>query len=183
MVNEPGSVELPYGLSVEQLRACENLHASIAPSLMAMLRSDFNLSTPDGEDIVQVAFEKILPRWAELDPARAAGYVRQTAKNLARDLFRRRQREERANRNWLDNARIGSTSPDLDPPVAAALDRAIAGLDPKQCATLAHQLDGREDAEIAALLSVAPATVRSNRRKAIPNVRRALVKELEKDGE
>ncbi|TJZ99350.1 RNA polymerase sigma factor [Actinacidiphila oryziradicis] len=183
MVNPPDPVELPYGLSAEQLRACEDLHTNIGPGLMAMLRSNFSLSIADSEDIVQVAFEKLLPRWAGLDPSRAAGYVRQTAKNLARDLFRRRKREERANRAWMDNNRVGSTSPDLDQPTAAALGRAIDGLEPKQCATLTHQLAGREDAEIATLLSVVPATVRSNRRKAIPNVRRALVSELERDGE
>ncbi len=155
----------------------------MAPDLMAMLRSDFNLSAADSEDIVQAAFEKVLARWANLDPVRAAGYVRETSKNLARDLFRRRKSEDRANRRWLDNNRVGATSPDLDPIVAVALDRAIECLEPKQRATLTHQLGGYEDTQIAELMAVAPATVRSNRRKALPKTRQALAIELKKEAE
>ncbi|MFI1585644.1 RNA polymerase sigma factor [Embleya sp. NPDC020630] len=170
-------------LSPEQLAACEDLHIRMVGSLTRRLIGAWSLSEADAEDIVQQAFVKLLRVWPTIRPSTAEAYVRRIADNLALSLFRRRKTERKANGAWLDNNRCVSTSPDLDAKLADVLTYAIDGLSAGQRAVLAYQRDGMDDSLIAQQMAIAPATVRSHRRKAIPQVREAVQRRLANNGE
>jgi RNA polymerase sigma-70 factor (sigma-E family) len=119
-------------------------------------------SSPEGEDLLQAALERLLRHWRRIegDPE---GYLRRTLYNLAADGWRRRGA-------WLRKLPLVQTGSAVAPSTAAvdtvdlrdALGRALALLPPRQRTVLVLRYwEGLSQAEIAELLGCPEGTVKS----------------------
>ena len=145
--------ESPDSMELEQFIAVRAEHLMRTATLLAGSREA-------GEDLLQTALERLVPRWRSLngDPE---GYVRRTMANLAVDGYRRRATWQRK----LPLLRAGSARPD-DPMAAVdlrdALVRAVLQLPPRQRAVLVLRYwEQMSEAEAAAELGWPEGTVKS----------------------
>jgi RNA polymerase sigma factor (sigma-70 family) len=123
------------------------------------------------EEIVQEAFVRALGRWSRLD--NPGGYLRTAVVNGCRNELRRRAVRRRRDR-------VAATTPTTADVTGAhgeadALLRALAGLAPRRriALVLRFYLD-RPEAEIAELLGVRPATVRSLTSRGLADLRKVV---------
>ena len=124
-------------------------------------------SDADAEEAVAEAFFALLRGSGQLDPQRDAGpYLRRAVVNRALNQLRRRRRAP-----LPLPLRLASPEPPTDDR-AGRLRDGVAHLSPRQAQifTLRH-FEGREIAEIAADLGLAPATVRVHLHQATQSLR------------
>lgn len=127
-------------------------------------------SAEDGADLVQDALVRTLSAWSRVEShGDPEGYVRRTMVNRNISLWRRlrRDREHRQQRE----------PPPDEPDTAARLDvwAAVRGLPPRMRTVIAlRYFAGLPVAEVAALMSCSPGTVKSQSSKAINQLRGVL---------
>lgn len=136
----------------------ENLYRTHFTSLA---RAVALMGAPDPEDVVAEAMMRVLANHRRIrEPEAVAGYLRRTAINLASNRMRSRRSEQAA------LARLGShaeTSELANEPADTAIALAILTLPvrSRQVLVLRYWLD-LPDSEIADLLGIRPATVRTH---------------------
>lgn len=146
----------------------------------ALLRTAYLLTghAQDAEDLVQATLVKVVPQWRRIadDPE---PYVRRVLvhENISR-WRRRRWREHPTDELPEELATTG------DHAELMAVRAALAGLAPRQRAVLVlRYYEGLSEAEIAAVLGIAPGTVKSQARDGLARLRRALpADEFDVDG-
>jgi RNA polymerase sigma-70 factor (sigma-E family) len=129
-------------------------------------------SRADGEDLLQAALERLLPRWRTIAADAAASYVRRTLYNLAADGWRRRGA-------WRRAAALLRTPAAAPVPDAAAgvdlrdaLIRLLLQLPPRQRAVIVLRYwEQLTEAETAALLGCSLGTVKSATSRALQRLR------------
>jgi RNA polymerase sigma factor (sigma-70 family) len=132
---------------------------------MALLRLAYLLtgSREQSEDLVHAAFASALPRWGDIE--QPLPYLRRAVLNRAADQHRRAARERA----------IQAPEPVTYPPEIDETWTVIQQLSPAQRAVVILRF--YEDlplVEIAALLERPPATVRSDLKRALRHLRKAL---------
>lgn len=129
-------------------------------------------SRADGEDLLQAALERLLPRWRTIDANAAASYVRRTLYNLAADGWRRRGAWRRA--FPLLRAQDAASVPDAmaEVDLRDALVRLLAQLPPRQRTVIVLRYwEQLTEAETAALLGCREGTVKSATSRALQRLR------------
>ena len=124
-----------------------------------------------GEDLLQVALERLLRRWQRID-GDPEGYLRRTLYHLAVDRWRWRGRhpEVALTPDMPVAARDQAASVDL----RAVLGQALAGLPARQRAVLVlRYFEGLSEAEIAAALGCSPGAVKSAASRGLHRLREA----------
>jgi RNA polymerase sigma-70 factor (sigma-E family) len=126
-------------------------------------------SRPEGEDLLQSALERAIPRWHAIDTD-PEGYIRRTLYNLAVDGWRRRTA-------WLARLHLVAT-PDATPDGAAAVDdrdrivRLLRQLPPRQRAAIAFRYwEDLSEAETAKAMGCSVGTVKATTSKALQRLR------------
>ncbi len=125
------------------------------------------------EELAAEAMARVASNWHKVRDLAAPGpYTQRIAVNLARSWFRRRAARHRAlARHGVDP----DVHHDRDTAAAIAVREAVAALPERQRACVAlHHFADLTTAEVADVLGVAPATVRSNLRDARAALRVAL---------
>ena len=123
------------------------------------------VDSPDrAEEIVQDAFAHTLRRWSSLE--RPGAYLRTSVVNGARSELRKREVRRRV---------LPGRSPATTPAADEYLADALAGLSPKRriVLVLRYYADTPDD-EIAELLGVRPATVRSLAARGLSDLREVI---------
>jgi RNA polymerase sigma-70 factor (sigma-E family) len=130
-------------------------------------------SRADGEDLLQAALERLVPRWrAGWAGDAAASYVRRTLYNLAADRWRRRGAWRRA----FALLRTQDTAPGTDAVAEVdlrdALVRLLVQLPPRQRAVIVLRYwEQLSEAETATLLGCSAGTVKSATSRALQRLR------------
>jgi RNA polymerase sigma-70 factor (sigma-E family) len=144
----------PRGVELERFWAERGGHLLRAAVLLTGSREA-------GEDLVQAALERLLPRWRTID-GNPEGYLRRTIYNLAADGWRRRGRWRALLRSGLGDA--SSPTPDVSVQVEQRdeLVRLLLRLPPRQRAAIVLRYwEDLTDAEAADVLGCSASTVRS----------------------
>lgn len=137
----------------------------------ALLRTAYLLTgqAQDAEDLVQTTLVKVVPQWRRIrdDPE---PYVRRVLVNENVSRWRRRR--------WREHATDVLPEALTDEPDRAellAVRDALRALAPRQRAVLVlRYYEGLSEAEIAAVLGIAPGTVKSQARDGLARLRQAL---------
>ena len=159
--------------SLERAPGFENFVRDRSPRLLAMARG-LARSEADAEDLVQDVLAKVLLKWDTVSAAEDPNaYVNRMLVNAATSFWRRGVRRESPS----DSALIGER-PVADESHALAereaLLQALARLRPKHRAVLVlRYYEGLNDHEIAAMLGMAHASVRSNAARGLAALRKA----------
>lgn len=129
-------------------------------------------SRADGEDLLQAALERLLPRWRTIAGDAAASYVRRTLYNLAADGWRRRGAWRRA----FPLLRAQGVPPGTDAMAGVdlrdALVRLTVQLPPRQRAVIVLRYwEQLSEAETAALLGCSAGTVKSATSRGLQRLR------------
>lgn len=129
-------------------------------------------SRADGEDLLQAALERLLPRWRTIPADAAPSYLRRTLYNLAADGWRRRGAWRRA----FPLLRAQDAAPETDAVAEVdlrdALLRLLAQLPPRQRAVIVLRYwEQLTEAETAALLGCSAGTVKSATSRALQRLR------------
>ena len=155
----------------EQQRAADGFGKFAAEALPGLLRFGHVLtgSPHEAEDLVQEALARTMRRWHRMDLSDPVAYVRKVMVNTHLTRWRR----------WGSRVQLGDVpeamadddglrrSQDRD-----ALNRALAGLPPRQRAVLVlRYLEDLPDDEIADLLGCRPGTVRSQASRGLSALR------------
>ena len=128
------------------------------PRLLAYCRAAFDLSLPAAEDVAQESFLNVYRRWDTISTPSA--YLRKVATRLA---IKRPPEDPRD--DVADLVADGIPSDDRAE-IRQVVQQALRQLPSQQRAVFALQLDDYPDAEIAQILGLTNATVRSYRRHA-----------------
>lgn len=134
---------------------------------LPLLRLAFLLtgSRETAEDVVQTAFASAQPRWDRIDDPPA--YLRRSVVNLAKDGQRREFRRRRLLRREPESV---TAIPEIDETWAL-----VRQLPPKQRAVVVlHYYEDLPLVEIGQLLSRPASTVRSDLRRALARLRKAM---------
>jgi RNA polymerase sigma-70 factor (sigma-E family) len=129
-------------------------------------------SRADGEDLLQAALERLLPRWRTIAADAAESYLRRTLYNLAADGWRRRGAWRRA----LPLLRTQDAAPGTDAMAEVdlrdALVRLLAELPPRSRAVIVLRYwEQLSEAETAALLGCSAGTVKSATSRGLQRLR------------
>jgi RNA polymerase sigma-70 factor (sigma-E family) len=129
-------------------------------------------SRADGEDLLQAALERLVPRWPTIAGGAAESYVRRTLYNLAADGWRRRG----AWRRTFTLLRAQDAAPGTDAMAEVdlrdALVRLLAQLPPRQRAVIVLRYwEQLSEAETAALLGCPAGTVKSAAARGLQRLR------------
>jgi RNA polymerase sigma-70 factor (sigma-E family) len=129
-------------------------------------------SRADGEDLLQAALERLVPRWRTIAADAAAAYLRRTLYNLAADGWRRRGAWRRA----LPLLRIQDAAPAADAMTEVdlrdALVRLLVQLPPRQRAVIVLRYwEQLTEAETAELLGCSAGTVKSAASRGLQRLR------------
>jgi RNA polymerase sigma-70 factor (sigma-E family) len=129
-------------------------------------------SRADGEDLLQAALERLVPRWRTIETDAAASYLRRTLYNLAADGWRRRGAWRRA----LPLLRTQDAAPETDAMTEVdlrdALVRLLVQLPPRQRAVIVLRYwEQLSEAETATLLGCSAGTVKSATSRALQRLR------------
>jgi RNA polymerase sigma-70 factor (sigma-E family) len=129
-------------------------------------------SRADGEDLLQAALERLLPRWRTIAADAAASYVRRTLYNLAADGWRRRGAWRRAFMLLRTQDATSGTDAVAEVDLRDALVRLLAQLPPRQRAVIVLRYwEQLTEAETAALLGCSAGTVKSATSRALQRLR------------
>lgn len=129
-------------------------------------------SRADGEDLLQAALERLLPRWRTIAADAAAMYVRRTLYNLAADGWRRRGAWRRAFTLLRTQDAASGTDAVADVDLRDALVRLLLQLPPRQRAVVVLRYwEQLTEAETAALLGCSAGTVKSATSRALQRLR------------
>jgi len=129
-------------------------------------------SRADGEDLLQAALERLLPRWRTLAADAAASYLRRTLYNLAADGWRRRGAWRRALPLLRTQDGASGTDAVAEVDLRDALVRLLAQLPPRQRAVIVLRYwEQLTEAETAALLGCSAGTVKSATSRALQRLR------------
>jgi RNA polymerase sigma-70 factor (sigma-E family) len=159
--------------AIEKAPGFEQFVRERSPRLMALARG-LARSNADAEDLVQDVLAKVLLKW---DTVRAAedpnAYVNRMLVNAATSFWRRGSQREYP----TDSVILGERAEDDATGHLAdrdALLRALATLKPKHRAVLVlRYYEGLNDHEIAGMLGMAHASVRSNAARGLAALRKA----------
>jgi RNA polymerase sigma-70 factor (sigma-E family) len=129
-------------------------------------------SRADGEDLLQAALERLLPRWRTIAADAAESYLRRTLYNLAADGWRRRGAWRRA----FPLLRTPDAAPRTDAMAEVdlrdALVRLLIQLPPRQRAVIVLRYwEQLTEAETAALLGCSAGTVKSAASRGLQRLR------------
>lgn len=124
-------------------------------------------SSSVAEEVVQDAFATVAERWHEIE--RPGGYLRTTVVNGCRQILRRREAESRANRRAVveDVAELPTHLVDLRQALGTLNDR-------QRIVIVLRYFVDVSDEDIAEILDVRPATVRSVAHRAFVVLRKEL---------
>ena len=154
---------------VDRAAGFEDFVARRAAPMLAMARGLVRREQ-DAEDLVQDVLASALLKWDRVSAAdQPDAYVNRMLVNAATSWWRRPARRERPTDAHVDAP--------VDDPSAAAGERAavlaaLRALPPRHRAVLVlRYYEGMPDAEIAALLDMAPSTVRSSARRGLAALR------------
>lgn len=129
-------------------------------------------SRADGEDLLQAALERLVPRWRAIAADAAASYVRQTLYNLAADGWRRRGAWRRASALLRTQDATPRTDAVAEVDLRDALVRLLVQLPPRQRAVIVLRYwEQLSEAETAALLGCSAGTVKSATSRALQRLR------------
>jgi RNA polymerase sigma factor (sigma-70 family) len=128
------------------------------PRLVSYCRIVFDLPLPAAEDVAQEAFLSVFRQWGAVD--RPGGYIRKVA---TRSALRRYPEELVADMAVL---LADGVSGDAEPEERYLVQEALRQLPGQQRAVFALHLDDYADHDIAGILGLSTATVRSYRRHA-----------------
>jgi RNA polymerase sigma-70 factor (sigma-E family) len=129
-------------------------------------------SRADGEDLLQAALERLLPRWRSIAADAAANYVRRTLYNLAADGWRRRGAWRRAFTLLRTQDAASGTDALAEVDLRDALVRLLVQLPPRQRAVIVLRYwEQLTEAETAALLGCSVGTVKSATSRALQRLR------------
>jgi RNA polymerase sigma-70 factor (sigma-E family) len=130
-------------------------------------------SRADGEDLLQAALERLVPRWrAGWAADAAASYVRRTLYNLAADGWRRRGAWRRALALLRTQDAAPATDAVAEVDLRDALVRLLVQLPPRQRAVIVLRYwEQLSEAETATLLGCSAGTVKSATSRALQRLR------------
>jgi RNA polymerase sigma-70 factor (sigma-E family) len=129
-------------------------------------------SRSDGEDLLQAALERLLPRWRTIAADAAASYARRTLYNLAADGWRRRGAWRRAFTLLRAQDAAPGTDALAEVDLRDALMRLLVQLPPRQRAIIVLRYwEQLTEAETAALLGCSAGTVKSATSRALQRLR------------
>jgi RNA polymerase sigma-70 factor (sigma-E family) len=129
-------------------------------------------SRTDGEDLLQAALERLVPRWRTIAADTAASYVRRTLYNLAADGWRRRGAWRRAFALLRAQDAAPGTDAVAEVDLRDALVRLLVQLPPRQRAVIVLRYwEQLTEAETAALLGCSAGTVKSATSRALQRLR------------
>ena len=137
----------------------------------ALLRTAYLLTgdVHDAEDLVQTTLIKVVPQWRRIRD-NPEPYVRRVMVNANVSRWRRRRWREHS----TDDLPETLTS-EPDHAGLIAVRDALAGLAPRQRAVIVlRYYEGLTEAEIAAVLSISPGTVKSHARDGLARLRTLL---------
>jgi DNA-directed RNA polymerase specialized sigma24 family protein len=134
---------------------------------LSLLRFAFLLcgSRETSEDVVQTAFASAQPRWGQIE--NPTSYLRRSILNLVKDGQRRRYRVPFASGPDID---VVYLPPEVDE--TWALIRALPW--PQRAVVVLHYYEDLPLVEIAQILGRSESTVRSDHRRALDKLRKAL---------
>jgi RNA polymerase sigma-70 factor (sigma-E family) len=153
-----GGLDMPMSKSKSRLTDLYWRHAPDAQRLAYLVTGDHHLA----EDIVQDAFVRAFGRWHDLrNPDAFASYLRRTIVNLARDHFRRLQRERGVVRDHFDmDLQDSEASARVD--LHDELLRALRKLPLRQrAAVVLRYCEGMSEHEVAEVLDTTVGAVNS----------------------
>lgn len=151
-----------------------DLEAFLAEHGQRLLRTAIALtgSRTDGEDLLQAALERLLPRWRLITAEAAASYLRRTLYNLAADGWRRRGAWRRAFPLLRTQEAVPRADDMAGVDLRDALVRLLAQLPPRQRAVIVLRYwEQLTEAETAALLGCSAGTVKSATSRALQRLR------------
>ena len=129
-------------------------------------------SRADGEDLLQAALERLLPRWRTIAADAAASYLRRTLYNLAADGWRRRGAWRRAFPLLRSQDTASRVDAMAEVDLRDALVRLLVQLPPRQRAVIVLRYwEQLTEAETAALLGCSAGTVKSATSRALQRLR------------
>ena len=129
-------------------------------------------SRADGEDLLQAALERLLPRWRTIAADAGASYLRRTLYNLAADGWRRRGAWRRALPLLRTQDTASGTDAVSEVDLRDALVRLLVQLPPRQRAVIVLRYwEQLTEAETAALLGCSVGTVKSATSRALQRLR------------
>lgn len=129
-------------------------------------------SRADGEDLLQAALERLLPRWRTIPADAAVSYLRRTLYNLAADGWRRRGAWRRAFTRLGPQDAVSGTDAVAEVDLRDALVRLLVQLPPRQRAVIVLRFwEQLTEAETAALLGCSAGTVKSATSRALLRLR------------
>jgi RNA polymerase sigma-70 factor (sigma-E family) len=129
-------------------------------------------SRAEGEDLLQAALERLLPRWRTIAADSAASYVRRTLYNLAADGWRRRGAWRRAFTLLRTQDPSSGTDAVAEVDLRDALVRLLVQLPPRQRAVIVLRYwEQLTEAETAALLGCSAGTVKSATSRGLQRLR------------
>jgi RNA polymerase sigma-70 factor (sigma-E family) len=129
-------------------------------------------SRADGEDLLQAALERLLPRWRTIAADAAASYLRRTLYNLAADGWRRRGAWQRTFTLLRGQDAAPGTDAVAEVDLRDALVRLLVQLPPRQRAVIVLRYwEQLSEAETAALLGCSAGTVKSATSRALQRLR------------
>ena len=136
---------------------------------------------PRAEDAVAEAFARTYPRWRRGGVREPAWYLRRALVNELTQGFRHRAVERRAQARRTGDGR-GHTSFDSEVSDRSSLTAALAALSDGQRAVLVLRFyEDLSEADTAAVLGIAPGTVKSRVSRALARLREALDAESDRD--
>jgi RNA polymerase sigma-70 factor (sigma-E family) len=129
-------------------------------------------SRADGEDLLQAALERLVPRWRTIAADAAASYLRRTLYNLAADGWRRRGAWRRALPLLRTQDAVSATDAMTEVDLRDALVRLLVQLPPRQRAVIVLRYwEQLTEAETAALLGCSAGTVKSATSRGLQRLR------------
>lgn len=152
---------------METERASAGFEETYRDTRLSLLRFAYLLcgSREMSEDIVQTAFTSAQPRWGQIE--NPASYLRRSVLNLVKDAQRRRYR--------LPFASAPRAEASYLPPEADETWALIQTLPwPQRAVVVLHYYEDLPFVEIAQVLDRSESTVRSDHRRALDKLRKAL---------
>jgi RNA polymerase sigma-70 factor (sigma-E family) len=129
-------------------------------------------SRADGEDLLQAALERLVPRWRAIAADAAESYLRRTLYNLAADGWRRHGAWRRAFPLLRTQSAAAGMDAMAEVDLRDALVRLLVQLPPRQRAVIVLRYwEQLSEAETAALLGCSAGTVKSATSRALQRLR------------
>ena len=130
-------------------------------------------SQQDAEDLLQDTWIRVATKAKSFDPHRSfRPWVFGIASNLVRDLFRRRERQNRTLSDAAIHSKLAQPEPDLEHREAEILDHVKELPERMRQIVLLRFFEGLSIAEVAESLGVAQGTVKSRLHTAVVRLRK-----------